>query len=208
MMMLVALLAASAPQAAPVAAIWKIEGPPGQIRSVTGFVKTGGRIVADQFIKDRAAAREEAAGLGEDRSPAGSCARAGYARPFTRLRRFAASGRLLWTWDVSREGMAVRLMGGSSGDCLSPDGGRLLLVTYTTEAGPPLKEVNGRVLAVDKRPRLVEANGQKTGLPFGTLRQMSDAYWRRGGDATLYFTNYDVSTGKETPDIVVLGRRP
>lgn len=68
--------------------------------------------------------------------------------------------------------------------------------------------MDARVLAVDRRPRFVEAVGRRTRMPFGALRQMGTARWRAGGDATLFFTLYDVSTDKETPDEVVLGRRP
>lgn len=208
MMLLVAWLAVASPQAAQAAATWTVDGPPGAVRQITGAVRAGGRIVADRFVGSPVERREEAAAFRADRSPRGSCARAASARPFTRLRRFAADGRLLWTWGLSGDGAAVRLMAGDGGDCLSPDGGRLLLIGFMIQADAVLKEVDGRVLAVDRRPRFVAANGQRTGQPFGALRQMGSAYWRRGGDATLVFTLYDTATGKETPDLVVLGRRP
>lgn len=201
------VLAAALSQAAPAAAVWQTEGLPGGVRAITGFVKSGGRLVADRFVADRSAAREEAVALRADRSLAGSCARAAYVRPFTRLRRFAADGRLLWTWAGSGTATAVRLMADPAGDCLSPDGGRLLLTVFTTQGGSA-SEVDGRVLAVDRHPRFVPAIGRRTGQPFGALRQMGTAYWRKGGDATLVFTLYDTTTGKETPDLVVLGRRP
>ena len=201
------LLAAAASQVAAPAARWTIDGQPGAVRSVTAAVKTGGRIVADGFVADAAAARAEKSELATTKAPAGSCAWAAAVRPFTRLRRFARDGRLLWQWRVSGEQQALRLLSGWPGDCLSPDGGRLLVVSYRLAPGEPVSELGGAIVAVDRRPRFVEATGRRTGEVFGRLQALSDYGWRRRGDATLAFTIYDEGTGRETPDEAVLGRR-
>ena len=200
--------AAAAPQPAPPAAIWKVETAGGKVRTIIADVKTGRRLVADGFVDDDEAIRSEEQALAGPQAPIGSCARASYARPFTRLRRFAVDGRLLWTWRPSAEEQALRLMGGWPGDCLSSDGGRLLVVSYRFSPGRPVSELGGAVIAVDRRPGFVETRGARTGEGLDDLRKLSTIGWKRGADATLTFAVYDPETGKETPDQIVLGRRP
>ncbi len=202
------LLAAVAPRPAPPAATWKVEAAGGTVHTIIASVKTGGRLVADGFVSDGDAIHSEKQELAGTKAPIGSCARASHARPFTRLRRFAADGRLLWTWRPSAEQQALRLLGGSPGDCLSPDGGRLLVVSYRFAPGEPVSELGGAVVAVDRRPGFVEAKGARTGESLDDLRKLSSIGWKRGADATLTFFLYDQDTDKEAPDQVVLGRRP
>jgi hypothetical protein len=201
------LLLLTAAQAAPAAATWRIEGAPGAVRAIAGTVRTGGRIVADGFVDDAESVRRERAALADPRAPAGSCDRAAGARPFTRLRRFAADGRLLWAWRVSDEEQALRLLAGTPGDCLSPDGGRLLVVSHRLAPGEPVYELGVAVVAVDHDPRFVEAKGRRTGEAPGILRRLSTLAWRRGGEATLDFTIHDPATGAERRDEAVLGRQ-
>lgn len=200
------LLAAASPQIAGPSAVWSIEGPPGAVRTVTGKVKTGGRIVADGFVNDQDSVADEKESMSRAKGPQGTCARAADARSFTRLRRFAADGRLLWEWNVKRDtDQALRFLGPSSGDCLSPDGGRLLVSTYG--GSNQSQELLGRaVVAVDRRPRFVDAKGRRTGEEFGTKRITTADGWRKGGDATLVFSI--AHDEHEQRDVAVLGRRP
>lgn len=205
-MMLALVLAAAAQNIAPPAAVWTITGPPGAVRSVTATVKTGGRIVADDFVRDAALAGQEKRLLAQAEPRRGSCARAAAVRPFTRLRRYASNGRLLWTWNVAREEQALRLLSPAPGDCLSPDGGRLLVVSYRLAPGEPMTELGGAIVAVDRRPRFVKATGRRSGEDFGELNRTASLGWRRGSDATLVF--YLVQDASEARDEAVLGRRP
>lgn len=205
--MIHALVLAAAAQAAPPAATWTMDGPPGDVRSITGRVRTGGRIVADRFVGDVDSVNDEKQGLAHPDGPAGSCARAAAVRPFTRLRRFAADGRLLWEWRVLRDTeQALRLLAPPPGDCLSPDGARLLVRSYSARAGEPASLLGGAVIAVDRRPRFVDAKGRRTGREFGPERTTAPSGWRRGANATLNFVVVDGE--HETPDEAVLGRRP
>lgn len=207
--MLELLLLSAAPlAAAPPAATWKVEGAPGAVRTIVATVRTGGRLVADGFVDDPAAIRSEKQDLSTTDAPPGSCARAAQARPFTRLRRFAADGRLLWSWRVADQEQALRLLAGWPGDCLSPDGGRLLVTSYRFVPRQPVSELGGAVIAVDRRPRFVEAVGARTGQSLDDLRKVSDFAWKRGADATLLLTLVEDGAKNEVTDRVVLGRRP
>lgn len=204
-MILALILAASSPIAAP-AAVWTVDGEPGSIRRITGKVKTGGQIVADGFLNDAESAADEKRQFAYADGPAGSCARAAAARPFTRLRRFAANGRLLWEWRVSKKsGQALRLLAVPPGDCLSPDGGRLLVSSYGVTEYPPPALLGAAVIAVDRRPRFVDVKGRHTGETFGANRITAPDGWRGGGDATLLFSL--ISETRERHDEAVLGRR-
>lgn len=207
-MILAFLLAAASPIAPPVAA-WSIEGSPGAVHTVSGAVKTGGRIVADRFVSDPDLAQLEKDNLaGGDPPPKGSCRLAGSVRPFKRLRRFAANGRLLWEWNTDKDqgtAHALRFLNPGTGDCLSPDGARLIVSIYSIADGHPWLMGDG-VAAVDRNPRIVPTVGKRSGEDFGTKNRTGAWGWRRGSDATLLFVFTQEEPERE--DYVVLGRRP
>lgn len=195
------LLAAAAPSA-----VWSVDGQPGSVRTVTGKVRTGGRIVADGFISGSDAAAEEKSRMTADRGTPGSCASVARTRPFTRLRRYAADGRLLWVWNVQRDTeQALSLLAPAEGDCLSPDGGRLLVTSYNVSYDVA-SMLGAAVTAVDRNPRFVDAKGRHTGEMFGTKKLTAAQGWRKGSDATLVFSIF--TENSERSDSVVLGRRP
>ncbi|WP_375404246.1 hypothetical protein [uncultured Sphingomonas sp.] len=186
------LAAATAAQPiAPAAAVWSTIGPPGGVTSVVGRVRTGGRIVADRFVADARLAKEERGAFAETPARRGSCAWASAARPFTRLRRFAGNGRLLWTWRADREEQALRLHATNAADCLSPSGGRLTVVSYRLAPGEEVTPLGNAVVAVDRRPGFADAKGigsreadiigWRRGAPSMLLVEMSDG----GGNASM-----------------------
>lgn len=205
------LLAATA--IAPPATVWHMQGKPGAVTSVTGTVKTGGRIVADEMVDDPDLEDDERGILASGTFRPGTCSFASAVRPFRRLRRFAADGRLLWEWHVDRAQQALRLHSGN-GDCLSPDGGRLTVRSYLYNPadGEPVVALGEGVVAVDHKPRFVDAQGARTHQQFGDGHATQLVGWRRGSPATLLFevvTDADTPGGpKVTPDFVVLaGKR-
>lgn len=206
------LLLAAAAVAAPTSQ-WRVAGTPGAVTSVTGIVKTGGRIVGDGMVSDPDLRASERAGLTFGHTPRGSCAWAAAVRPFTRLRRFARDGRLLWEWHVNREQQAVRLLANSDGDCLSPDGGRLLVTAHAYQPDDPgISPLGPAVVAVDHRPRFVDAIGARTHQRFESPRRTYLVGWQRGKPATLLFdvaseTKFDKAGDPEVvPDSADLTR--
>lgn len=217
--MSLALLLLAAAAVAPSTSVWQVEGEPGAITSLTGTVKSGGRIVADRMVDDADRKRSEQSILSRSKARSGTCAWAANVRPFTRLRRFSKNGRLLWKWDIGREDQALSLPNTGEDDCLSPDGGRLLVTINQYEADPidpsdraAVVRMGDGVIAVDHKPRFVDAQGARTHRQFGDGHATQLVGWRRGSPATLLFevvTDPDAPGGpKVTPDFVVLaGKR-
>lgn len=145
-------------------ATWSVQGRPGAVTSVVGRVRTGGRIVADRFVADASMVKDERGMFAGTPARRGSCAWVSAARPFTRLRRYAASGRLLWEWHVNRKEQAVRLHAVGEADCLSPDGGRLTVVSYRLAPQEPVTALGNGIVAVDRLPRFVDAKGNQLAL--------------------------------------------
>lgn len=199
--MLAFLLAAAAAAAAsqpvaPAAAVWSTTGSPGGVTSVVGRVRTGGRIVADRFVADARLAKEERGAFAGTPARRGSCAWASAARPFTRLRRFAANGRLLWAWRADREEQAIRLRATDQADCLSPSGGRLTVVAYRLAPGEAVTPLGDAVVAVDRRPRFVKA--ERVGSPEADI-----VGWRRGAPATLLVEMPDGRGGASAREVAI-----
>ena len=213
--MLLALILLTAAAVAPSTSRWHVQGEPGAITSLTGIVRSGGRIVADRMVDDADKKRSERSILSRSKARSGTCAWAIDVRPFTRLRRFAKDGRLLWEWNVGLRNTALSLANPGDDDCLSPDGGRLLVTAYHYEsdsidpADPaPVELRDDGVIAVDHHPRFVAAKGARTGQEYGERHKTQLVGWRRGSPATLLFdvvTDADAPGGpKVTPDFVVL----
>jgi len=189
--LLLALAAAATPPLAPPAATWQVHGAPGAVTLLVGRVKSGGRLVADGFVSQRDLIDDERGSLTQSPAPHDSCTWAKGVRPFTRLRRFAADGRLLWEWHVDREKQALRLASSLDADCLSPDGSRLTIEIY--RYGPdvyglddPVTSMGRAVIAVDHRPRFVEGRGARTHEDIDA-RAVDFTGWKRGRPATLLF---------------------
>lgn len=186
--MVLALLLLAAAPVVPSTSVWQVEGEPGAITSLTGIVRSGGRIVADRLVDDPDLQASERSGLTSGHTRRGSCAWAAAVRPFTRLRRFARDGHLLWEWHVNREQQAVQLLANSDGDCLSPDGGRLLVTAHAYQPDDPgISPLGPAVVAVDHRPRFVDAIGARTHQRFESARGTFLVGWQRGKPATLLF---------------------
>jgi hypothetical protein len=188
---------AAAQQVAPPSATWSITGTPGAIVSLAARMRDGSRIVADRFVRDARLARDEQGQFAQTPNRRGGCAWASAARPFTRLRRYAASGRLLWEWRVYREQQALRLAAVGTADCLSPGGTRLTVVSYRLAPDEPVSAMSGYgVVAVDRRPRFVD-------VPEINVRDADITGWLRGAPATLLFGISD-ETGRTTARQVVV----
>ncbi|MBA2936131.1 hypothetical protein HZF05_18770 [Sphingomonas sp. CGMCC 1.13654] len=196
--------AASASLAPPVST-WRIEGQPGAVTSVTGEIRTGGRLVGDQMVSDPDMITDERGIFGHAPVKPGGCGWASAVRPFTRLRRFAADGRLLWEWHVDREQQAIRLLGSQDGDCLSPDGGRLSVGIYRFAPGEPVSALGQGVVRVDHRPDFVEAVGLRSHKAFGGGPDTDLVGWKRGSPATLLFDIVDDEGKTVSHDQAVLG---
>ncbi|WP_010187515.1 hypothetical protein [Sphingomonas sp. PAMC 26605] len=207
--MVLALLLLAAGAIAPSTSVWRIEGAPGAITSLTGIVKSGGRIVADRMVDDADRKRAEQSILSRWQARSGSCGWAANVRPFTRLRRFAKDGRLLWTWDVGREGQALSLPNTGKADCLSPDGGRLLVTInqYRSDSSDAsgraaVARMGDGVIAVDRRPRFVRAKGARTEQAFGDGPATALTGWQRGRPATLLFDVVGDADAAKGPKVV------
>lgn len=194
MLITMLVLLASVPDGAPVApaaATWTLSGTPGRVTALTARIKTGGRLVADGFVNDASARTEERSALAQTQARRGSCSWAAAARPFTRLRRFAANGRLLWTWNAGGQDTTVQLMAPDGADCLSPDGRWLLArLWYRLRPGNSVAEAVG-VVALELRPAVGVVNGARTGEVLGRPSVTDPVGWRAGKPATLMF---DVTT--------------
>jgi len=186
--LLLLLGAATVPPVAPPAATWEATGTPGAVSLLTGHVKTGGRIVADRFVSAPDLARGERLTLTQTSAKPGSCLWASGVRPFTRLRRFAADGHLIWEWHVDGVQQALRLSATRFGDCLSPDGGRLTVGIYSFDPDDgPVSPMGEGVVAVDRHPDFVQATGMRTHQEFGDAHGSDLVGWKRGRPATLLF---------------------
>jgi len=204
-----ALLLLAAAAVAPSTSVWKVEGTPGAITSLTGIVKSGGRIVADRMVDDVDRKRSEQSILSRSQARSGPCGWAANVRPFTRLRRFAKDGRLLWTWDVAREDQALSLPNTGKADCLSPDGGRLLVTINQYGSGSSdasdrtaVVRMGDGVIAVDRKPRFVPAKGARTGQAFGDGHATELTGWQRGRPATLLFDVVSDADNPKGPKVV------
>lgn len=184
--LLLALAAATTPPLAPPAATWQVHGAPGSVDLLVGHVKSGGRLVADGFVSQPDLVEDERGSLTQSPAPHGSCTWAKGVRPFTRLRRFAANGRLLWEWHVDREQQALRLASSWDADCLSPDGSRLTIEIFHYDPGDSAFSMGRSVVAVDHRPRFVEGHGVRTHEDINA-RAVDFTGWKRGRPATLLF---------------------
>jgi hypothetical protein len=184
--LLLALVAAAAPALAPPAATWKVTGKPGAVTLLVGQVKSGGRLVADGFVSQADLVDDERGSLTQSPAPHDSCTWAKGVRPFTRLRRFAADGRLLWEWHVDREQQALRLASSLDADCLSPDGSRLTVEIFHYAPDDPVTSMGRSVVAVDHRPRFVAGHGVRTHEDIND-RDADFTGWKRGRPATLLF---------------------
>jgi hypothetical protein len=180
---------AAAPPVAPATTSWAVVGPPGAVSRLTGHVRSGGRIVADRFVSAPDLVRDERLTLTHTPARKGSCLWASGVRPFTRLRRFAADGHLVWEWHVDRVRQALRLNAPPSGDCLSPDGGRLTIGIYSfdPEDDGAATSLGEGVVAVDRHPDFVAATGRRTHQDYGDERITDLLGWKRGRPATLLF---------------------
>lgn len=207
--MSLALLLLAAAAVAPSTSVWQVEGEPGAITSLTGVVKTGGRIVADRMVDDADRKRSEHSILSRSKARSGPCAWAANVRPFTRLRRFAKNGRLLWAWDIGREDRALGLPNTGKDDCLSPDGGRLLVTINQYESDPidpsdraAVVRMGDGVIAVDRKPRFVAAKGARTGQEYGEGHATQLVGWQRGRPATLLFEVVGDADAPNGPKVV------
>ena len=184
----VVLLLSTQGAVAPNTSVWRVQGKPGAIVRLTGRLRSGDTLVADRMVADRDRMDGERSELTNSPYKAGTCLWANAVRPFIRLRRFARNGKLLWEWRVGREQQALQLLSGEDGDCLSPDGRRLLVTinAYQPE-DPAANQLGPAVVAVDHRPRFVDAIGARTHLGFASGRDTLVIGWQRGKSATLLF---------------------
>lgn len=169
---------------------------------------TGRDYLVDRFVEDATAIAREAASFRmgftspgctsgtPDRECRRSCAFAENARPFMRLRRRTADGRLATIWPVGKaraDGGALKFYAGASsassraGDCVSPDGRFISLYIHPA----PFDGDRGKSPAIAAlKPDLpaVPFQGVASGKTYGEDRYFDFAGWKPGEPHTLRFS--------------------
>ena len=169
---------------------------------------TGEDYLVDRFIDDDNAIAAEAEAFQRDDADRGctpadpdracrtACAHAENARPFTRLRRRSANGRMTTLWPVEKErfaGRALKFDAGASsassrdGDCVSPDGRYISLCGYPA----PYESERGKtpgIYALTRNLPAVSFRGVASRKVYGEDRYFLFGGWTKGKAHTLQFS--------------------